>query len=115
MLNAFYEETFPNLRYITFVNGRTRAEIVPELEVNIPPLSPPSIHLTHSLAHYSQGILSLSLPPPSQDAGEMRFTELRKQVRIKPVGSGPWREELKRDLKAMWDIARSRLEKLGVE
>jgi 2-oxo-4-hydroxy-4-carboxy--5-ureidoimidazoline (OHCU) decarboxylase len=33
MLNAFYEETFPNLRFITFVNGRSRAEIVPELEV----------------------------------------------------------------------------------
>jgi len=35
MLNAFYEETYPNLRYITFVNGRSRAEIVPELEVHL--------------------------------------------------------------------------------
>jgi len=35
MLNAFYEETYPNLRYITFVNGRSRAEIVPELEVRL--------------------------------------------------------------------------------
>ncbi|GAA6015148.1 hypothetical protein JCM11491_000482 [Sporobolomyces phaffii] len=93
MLNAFYEETFPNLRYITFVNGRSRAEIVPELET----------------------ILGLNLPPPSQDTGEGRFTELRKQVKIQPVGSGPWRKELERDLVNMWQIAHSRLARLGVE
>ncbi|GAA5977277.1 hypothetical protein JCM5350_002414 [Sporobolomyces pararoseus] len=93
MLNAFYEETFPNLRYITFVNGRSRAEIVPELE----------------------SILGLSLPPPSQDQGEIRFTELKKKVKIQPVGSAPWRKELQRDLVNMWQIAKSRLGKMGVE
>lgn len=31
-LNTAYEKAYPGLRYITFVNGRTRAEIVPELE-----------------------------------------------------------------------------------
>lgn len=31
-LNARYEEVYPGLRYITFVNGRSRAEIVPEIE-----------------------------------------------------------------------------------
>jgi len=31
-LNAQYEKAFPGLRYITFVRGRSRAEIVPELE-----------------------------------------------------------------------------------
>ncbi|GAA5922562.1 uncharacterized protein JCM15063_003344 [Sporobolomyces koalae] len=92
MLNAFYEETFPHLRFITFVNGRTRAEIVPELE----------------------SILNLNLPPPSSDTGESRFTELRKQVKLQPVGSGPWRKELERDLTAMWQIAKSRLAKMGV-
>ncbi|GAA5907890.1 uncharacterized protein JCM6883_004051 [Sporobolomyces salmoneus] len=93
MLNAFYEETFPNLRFITFVNGRSRAEIVPELE----------------------SILGLNLPPPSQDQGEIRFTELKKKVKIQPLGSGPWRKELQRDLGDMWKIAKSRLSKLGVE
>jgi 2-oxo-4-hydroxy-4-carboxy--5-ureidoimidazoline (OHCU) decarboxylase len=33
VLNSLYEDAFPGLRYITFVNGRSRAEIVPELEV----------------------------------------------------------------------------------
>ncbi|TIA96259.1 hypothetical protein E3P94_02416 [Wallemia ichthyophaga] len=31
-LNNAYENKFPKLRFITFVNGRTRAEIVPEIE-----------------------------------------------------------------------------------
>lgn len=31
-LNAVYERLFPGLRYITFVNGRSRAQIVPEME-----------------------------------------------------------------------------------
>lgn len=31
-LNAQYEKAFPGLRYITFVRGRSRAEIVPEME-----------------------------------------------------------------------------------
>lgn len=31
-LNAQYEERYPQLRYITFVNGRSRAEIVEEME-----------------------------------------------------------------------------------
>ena len=31
-LNQAYEEKYPKLRYITFVNGRTRAEIIPEIE-----------------------------------------------------------------------------------
>ncbi|KAF7317912.1 OHCU-decarbox domain-containing protein [Mycena kentingensis (nom. inval.)] len=31
-LNACYERVYPNLRYITFVNGRSRAEIALEME-----------------------------------------------------------------------------------
>jgi len=31
-LNSQYEAAYPGLRYITFVNGRSRAEIVPEME-----------------------------------------------------------------------------------
>ncbi|KAH7335233.1 Oxo-4-hydroxy-4-carboxy-5-ureidoimidazoline decarboxylase, partial [Rhizoctonia solani] len=31
-LNEAYEKRYPGLVYITFVNGRTRAEIVPEME-----------------------------------------------------------------------------------
>ncbi|KAA1106633.1 hypothetical protein PGT21_036721 [Puccinia graminis f. sp. tritici] len=31
-LNMLYEQTYPGLRYVTFVNGRSRAEIVKEME-----------------------------------------------------------------------------------
>ncbi|EFP90861.2 uncharacterized protein PGTG_17060 [Puccinia graminis f. sp. tritici CRL 75-36-700-3] len=31
-LNILYEQTYPGLRYVTFVNGRSRAEIVKEME-----------------------------------------------------------------------------------
>lgn len=31
-LNRAYEEKYPKQRFITFVNGRTRAEIIPEIE-----------------------------------------------------------------------------------
>ncbi|GAA5978518.1 hypothetical protein JCM11641_007970 [Rhodosporidiobolus odoratus] len=88
-LNSLYEQAFPNLRYITFVNGQTRAEIVPELE----------------------SLLCLSLPPPSPSTAEPKLGILRSQIRVSPAGSGPWRAELKRGLQAMWDIAHSRVDK----
>ncbi|KAF8889339.1 Oxo-4-hydroxy-4-carboxy-5-ureidoimidazoline decarboxylase [Infundibulicybe gibba] len=34
-LNEFYESRYPGLRYITFVNGRSRAEIVKEMEAKL--------------------------------------------------------------------------------
>ncbi|BGP12846.1 hypothetical protein JCM10213_005218 [Rhodosporidiobolus nylandii] len=89
VLNSLYEQAFPGLRYITFVNGRTRAEIVPELE----------------------SLLSLSLPPPSPSSAEPKLGDLRSKLHVHPTGSGPWRAELKRGLQAMWDIAHSRVEK----
>ncbi|GAA5899928.1 hypothetical protein JCM6882_007004 [Rhodosporidiobolus microsporus] len=88
-LNSLYEQAFPGLRYITFVNGRSRAEIIPELE----------------------GLLTLSLPPPSPSSAEPKLGDLRTKLRVYPTGSGPWRVELKRGLQAMWDIAHSRVDK----
>ncbi|GAA5887497.1 hypothetical protein JCM5296_002594 [Sporobolomyces johnsonii] len=93
ILNAFYEETFPGLRYVTFVNGRTRAEIVPELE----------------------SLLSLHLPPPSASTPEPRLGDLRRSLRVQPTGSSAWRDELKRGLGAMWDIARNRVASMGAQ
>ncbi|GAA6001685.1 hypothetical protein JCM10207_002266 [Rhodosporidiobolus poonsookiae] len=89
-LNSLYEQAFPGLRYITFVNGRTRAEIVPEIE----------------------GLLSLSLAPPSPSLAEPKLGDLRTKLRVAPTGSGPWRAELKRGLDAMWAIAHSRVDKM---
>lgn len=37
MLNSLYEESYPGLRYTTFVNGRSRAEIAQEMEVRLFP------------------------------------------------------------------------------
>ncbi|GAA5857183.1 hypothetical protein JCM8547_009359 [Rhodosporidiobolus lusitaniae] len=88
-LNSLYEQAFPGLRYITFVNGRTRAEIVPELE----------------------GLLSLSLPAPSQSFPEPKLGDLKAKLRVYPTGSGPWRAELKRGIEDMWKIAHSRVDK----
>lgn len=36
MLNALYEEAYPGLRFVTFVNGRPRADIIPEMQVSRP-------------------------------------------------------------------------------
>ncbi|KAF9517971.1 hypothetical protein BS47DRAFT_1338839 [Hydnum rufescens UP504] len=51
-LNALYERSFPGLRYITFVNGRSREDIIPEigniLELPIDP-SQPSVITIHKM------------------------------------------------------------------
>jgi len=98
MLNAFYEETFPNLRYITFVNGRTRAEIVPELEVNIPPTLS-SIHPSHSLTH-SLTFHRESCPSPSHHLHKMQekwgsqsyANKLESNRLDRDLGGKNWRE-----------------------
>ncbi|KAM0756296.1 putative OHCU decarboxylase protein [Meredithblackwellia eburnea MCA 4105] len=94
MLNSVYEECYPGLIYTTFVNGRSRAEIIPEME----------------------GILGLTLPAPSPNNGELRLKDMMEKAgnNIRIVGSKAWRAELQRGLDAMFDIARNRLEKLGI-
>ncbi|POY71961.1 hypothetical protein BMF94_4970 [Rhodotorula taiwanensis] len=93
VLNSLYEDAFPGLRYIIFVNGRSRAEIVPEME----------------------SLLGLSLPPPAGNYAEPRLSSIREKLRIAPAGSGPWRTELERGLGDMWAIAKSRAEKWGAK
>ncbi|KAK4054871.1 hypothetical protein OIV83_000795 [Microbotryomycetes sp. JL201] len=91
-LNMLYEEAYPGLRFITFVNGRPRVDIIPEIE----------------------SALDLFLPKPSVETPEPRIQTLRERVRTNPAGSAPWRKELERGLQAMWDIAHDRLNKLGL-
>ncbi|GAA6035194.1 hypothetical protein JCM8097_006413 [Rhodosporidiobolus ruineniae] len=88
-LNSLYEQAFPGLRFITFVNGRSRAEIIPELE----------------------SLLSFTLQPPSPSFAEPKLGDLRTNLRVYPTGSAPWRAELKRGLGDMWAIAHSRVDK----
>lgn len=88
---------YPGLRYITFVNGRTRAQIVPELEEAIGlPLSP------------------VPLPDDYDTASPaLESDEVRKLVRD-PSGDA-WKAECDRAIAAVWLIAHSRLKNMGLE
>lgn len=83
-LNALYEEKYPGLRYITFVNGRTRAEIAEEMEVKL-------------------GISQSSTDLDS--AGE--------RTQSVEFDSEEWRYELHRAIHDIGRIAKSRLRALG--
>ncbi|KAI8996545.1 OHCU decarboxylase-domain-containing protein [Trametes punicea] len=85
-LNACYEHRYPGLVYITFVNGRSRAEIKDEME--------DVLGLEHSL--------SADEPPvTSRGAAE--------------VGGSEWKKELERAVIDVGKIAKSRLKTLGAD
>ncbi|KAF5373229.1 hypothetical protein D9615_007493 [Tricholomella constricta] len=85
-LNACYEARYPGLRYITFVNGRTRQAIVEEME--------DKLGFEHSLSPDAPGI---------SDMGGV------------VVSSEDWGAELRRAIGDIGLIAKSRLTTLGVE
>lgn len=85
-LNACYEKKYPCLRYITFVNGRSRAAIVEEME--------DKLEFEHSLSPTYPSIESLD---PVDVEGE------------------DWLSELERAIVDVGKIAKSRLAGLGVE
>jgi len=84
-LNACYEHVYPGLRYITFVNGRSRAVIAEEVE--------DKLRIAHSLS-------------PDQPSVES-FIPVEKYSRA-------WRQELDRAVEDVGRIAHSRLAKLIV-
>ncbi|KIL00765.1 hypothetical protein PAXRUDRAFT_821346 [Paxillus rubicundulus Ve08.2h10] len=85
-LNACYEHVFPGLRYITFVNGRSRAAIAEEME--------DKLRTSHSL---------LPDQPPVDS-----FMPVEK-------GTREWLQELDRAVEDVGKIAQSRLDKLVAE
>ncbi|KAI0820834.1 OHCU decarboxylase-domain-containing protein [Trametes gibbosa] len=85
-LNACYERKYPGLVYITFVNGRTRAEIKDEME--------DVLGFEHSLLADEPPLTSVE----SVDAGAVQ-----------------WKQELERAVEDVGKIAKSRLKTLGVE
>lgn len=87
-LNTLYERRYPGLVYITFVAGRTRAQIVPEME--------------HALG--------------LQEAGDGKEREPPVDM-IEPVEvqGEEWKKELHRAVIDVGRIAKSRLAKIGVE
>lgn len=84
-LNACYERTYPGLRYITFVNGRSRAAIAEEIE--------DVLGIDHSLE---------SGKPPVE------------KLKAVNVGGDRWKGELDRATKDVGRIAKSRLKAMGV-
>ncbi|KAI9064107.1 hypothetical protein FKP32DRAFT_1625852 [Trametes sanguinea] len=85
-LNACYEHRYPGLVYITFVNGRSRAEIKDEMEE--------ALGIEHSLSPDE---------PPVHSVGQVE------------VGGEEWRRELERAIADVGRIAKSRLKALGVD
>ena len=84
-LNAYYETRYPGVRYITFVNGRTRLEIAEEMEDML------------SLPH------TLSPDSPPFDT-----------IHPVDIASEEWKRELDRAVHDIGLIAKSRLATLGV-
>ena len=82
-LNACYEHRYPGLRYITFVNGRTRAAVKDEME--------DALGLERSLSPDE---------PPVETVGSIE------------VGSEEWTTELERAVEDLGRIAESRLKAL---
>ncbi|RPD76581.1 hypothetical protein L226DRAFT_484368 [Lentinus tigrinus ALCF2SS1-7] len=83
-LNALYERKYPGLVYITFVNGRSRAEIKDEMEDKL------------GLEH------SVSVDEPHVDT-----------VASVQIGGEEWKKELERAVADVGRIAKSRLRSLG--
>lgn len=92
-LNSLYSQAFPDLTFITFVNGRPRSEIVNEMERKI--------GLPES-------------PKPLPDSFDCSSTTVDPKL-VRKKGSREWEEECDRDVNDVWRIARSRLRTLGVE
>lgn len=85
-LNACYEHVYPDLVYITFVNGRSRAAIAEEME--------DALGIEHSL-----------------DVGKPPVRELA----VVEKGEMKWRSELNRAVVDVGRIAKSRLKGLNIE
>ncbi|WVO17435.1 hypothetical protein L204_105127 [Cryptococcus depauperatus] len=90
-LNQVYCKVYPGLRYITFVNGRTKAQIIPEFESTLG--------------------LSASPNDPYWPAIESEVV-LEKIQRPEEEG---WRRECERGLRDVWLIGKARLKALGLE
>lgn len=96
-LNQLYCQVFPGLRYITFVNARPRADIIPEFETILGlPISPQPL---------PEGFATDQPPLDSPEAEAM----------VRPMDSDEWRAECQRGLGDIWRIGRARLKTLGLE
>ena len=96
-LNVLYGTIYPGLRYVTFVNGRSRAAIIPEMEGVLGlPLSPQPLPEGFQTSH------------PAIGSGEISRM-------IQKAESEGWRSECTRGLEDVWRIGRARLAGLGLQ
>ena len=86
-LNAVFERRYPRLVYITFVNGRTRAQIKDEMEERL---------FAEGVLDTKDGIVDLDKVQPHDTDGDV------------------WRDEVTRAVNDVGNIARNRLEKLSI-
>ena len=97
-LNYLYEQRFPTLRFVTYVAGRSRAQVADELEAllgpNIAGLAPSDAHLDPNDVHSSSA--SFTFPAEQVIAAETPL----------------WEAELHRGEDALWEIAGDRAGKL---
>ena len=96
-LNALYCTVYPGLRYITFVNGRSRAAILPGFEETIgidPSPSPLPDDYTTS--------------QPALDSDETRRL-------VKEQGTEEWKAECERCLADVWAIGKARVVAVGLK
>lgn len=88
-----YEEQYPGLKYVIFVNGRTRQEIVTLLEAHL-------------------GIENTVVP--LTEASRPRISMPTSPPRVVEVDSDEWKSEVDRGINDIWSIARDRLKKQNI-
>jgi 2-oxo-4-hydroxy-4-carboxy--5-ureidoimidazoline (OHCU) decarboxylase len=89
-LNGVYEERYEGLRYITFVNGRTRTEVLEEMESAL-------------------GVEKARGPGWGGEGGENSSAVVKVEV-----GGEEWLKELERAVGEVILIAKDRVRKLGL-
>ena len=95
-LNELYCTLYPGLRYITFVNGRPRSAILPEMERLLEvPISPEPL-------------------PEDAKVDEPALEAPDVQVKVHPQESKEWKNECTRAMRDVFLIARARLKGLGL-
>jgi len=87
-LNSLYEERYPGLRYVIFVDGRSRAEIIPLIEQKL-------------------GIALL-------EGDKLDYPSIESIIPLLMTDE-EWKVELDRAVADVGKIAKSRLQKLGIE
>jgi hypothetical protein len=93
-LNKLYEEKFPSLRFLIFVNGRSRQEIVTLLETYL-------------------GFANLPVPLTEDSRSQVTFPESVSNPI--PIESELWKAEADRGVADVWKIARDRISKLRLQ